>query len=92
MLQNFDADLLRTNGLYWLQSCNCFFALEASAVKSCVSYNFDILHSFFHHWLSFQCCHQALKINSQCSNADQFAQPSSKSRTVQAKASAVAIT
>ena len=53
----FDADILQPT-VYTGNSPETGFSLWR-LLNSCVSYEFSILHSYFHYCLSFQCCHQA---------------------------------
>jgi len=59
---------------------SCLQKLPMNLLQSCVSYEFSILHSYFQHCLSFQCCHQGLK--KLVTKQTNFAQPNDKSITV----------
>jgi len=72
---------------------NCLQKLSLSLLESYVSYEFSILHSYFHYCFSFQCCHQALQ-NTLAPKTDRFstAQWQIENRTVLAKIIALMIT
>jgi len=71
LLQNFVADKLQIRKLHWQwqQSWNWFFALEAS--KSCVSYEFSLLRSYFLYCCCFSRLLSRIK-NEVVTKTDQF--------------------
>jgi len=60
-------------------------------LKSCISYKFSVLHSYFHCCLSFQSCRQALK-NKHVTKTDQFGTAQWEMENYAVKATAFVIT